>query len=142
MRGMIRALIWGSLTPLRAPLRGVIIEYSTRPTSSVCRLGRDSRHLMNGGTTVKLHARCTVKNLQGIWIRSSTQGRTITREYFTVVARDTSACKTFAMALSVSTKIHLHLLGNSRRSHTHGSNRNRIVLHVMLSGRRNSTCRR
>ena len=58
--------------------------------------------------------------------------------YLTLVTRNMSAClKAFTVASSFRTKVFHELLGISKRSHTHGSNRNRIALHVMLNGRRN-----
>jgi len=53
-----------------------------------------------------------------------------------LVARDISAREAFAMALR---NRELTPRDGSRRSHIHGSNRNRIALHVMLNGRRNRT---
>ena len=53
--------------------------------------------------------------------------------------------KAFAMVLSSHTtspsdlQPELVCPGTTRRSHTHGINRNRIVLHVALSGRRKFT---
>ena len=72
-----------------------------------------------------------------------TQDRRRTRKYLTLAARNASLCKAFATALSCHTAcfsdLQLDGLGTSIRSQIHGSNRNRIALHVMLSGRRNFT---
>ena len=64
----------------------------------------------------------------------------MTQEHLTLVARNASARMAFTMAISFVVRISPELLlrDNSRRSHTHGTNRNRIALHVMLNGRRNS----
>jgi len=62
--------------------------------------------------------------------------------YLTQVARDVSACKAFTMVSSFlkicpSEPLLLLTSGHSMRSHIHGSNRNRIALHVMLNNSRN-----
>ena len=63
--------------------------------------------------------------------------------HFTLAAKNEFACKTLAVAssflMNLSPGPQVFGGGNSRRSHTHGSSRNRIALHVMLNGRRNST---
>ena len=72
-----------------------------------------------------------------------TRGQRRAKKYFTVAARYALACKTSAMMLSFTELIppgfQLSDRGNSRRSHTHGSNRNRIARHVIVNGRRNCT---
>ena len=64
------------------------------------------------------------------------------QKYFTLVAKKESAYKVSAMVLNFPVMIpspepRLCGGGKSRRSHIQGTNRNRIALHVMLSGRRN-----
>ena len=60
--------------------------------------------------------------------------------YLTLATRNMSAFrKAFTVTSSFRTKFFRELLGTSKRSHTRGSNRNRIALHVMLNGRRNRT---
>ena len=59
-----------------------------------------------------------------------------------LVVRDVLPYKAFAMALSFPTagspaECLFNLVDNSRCSHNHGTNRNRIALHVMLNRRRN-----
>ena len=70
-----------------------------------------------------------------------TEGQRRTREYFTLAARNVSVRKAYPMVMSpretCSSDLRVDCPGTSRRSHTHGSNRNRIALHVALSGRRN-----
>ena len=137
---MISVLICGSSTPLRALLSGAPGKSSVRPISSVCRFGRDCRHLTNGKKIYALPPRPTVKNLGG---RISTDlGTKKGGRYLTLVAKNVSARTAFVMALSfliLTSNVGLRLLGagDSRRSHIHGINRNRIALHVMLSGSRN-----
>ena len=65
-------------------------------------------------------------------------------EYLTLIVRDVSAFKAFLMAMSFlgNSPSELHLAAtsrHSRRSQSHGSSRNHIVLHVMLSRRRHRT---
>ena len=52
-----------------------------------------------------------------------------------LVARNGPVCKVFQM-ISVLYDFWRHNVGISRCSHTHGKNRNRIALHVMLNRRR------
>ena len=143
--GMIRVLICGSLTPLRASLRWAVTECSTHRISRVCRFGRDSRHLTSGSEGDQPTPKYTVMNLQRARI-SPDPGEGWRQKYLTVVARSISAHNTFVRVVSFLAKLNppgLHAGGgNSRRSQTHGSNLNRIALHVMLSSCKNRTrCR-
>ena len=61
--GRIRVLIWGSLAPVRASLSSVVAELFTHPISSVCRFGRDCRHLTKGGKLDLFHIISIVMNL-------------------------------------------------------------------------------
>jgi len=62
------------------------------------------------------------------------------QKYLTLLVGNASLRKAFARALSTRTILssdpHVCFSGTSTRSHTHGTNRDRIVLHVALSGRR------
>ena len=91
---------------------------------------------MNKGNLDTFLRTPTVKNLHRSQI-SLDPPEQRTRKYFTVVARDISAHEAFAMEVMFPTK---SPRDGSRRSHIHGSNRNRITLHVMLKGRRNRAC--
>ena len=57
-----------------------------------------------------------------------------------LVARNVSVRMAFTMAISFVVRISPELLlhDNSRCSHTRGTNRNCITLHIMLNGHRNS----
>ena len=63
---MIKVLICGSLTPMNAFLSGIVVVSPPHsPTSSVCRFGRDVRHLTNKGEMgpSRCPGKCTVTNL-------------------------------------------------------------------------------
>ena len=64
---MIRVLICGSLTPLRASLSEDEIESLVHPICSVCKFGRDARHSTNN-VEDSFHTRWKVMNLQRIRI--------------------------------------------------------------------------
>ena len=81
--------------------------------------------------------RYVVRNLQRIQI-SLDLGTNKGWTYFTFMPRYGSVCKAPTMAADLPTQF---LECSSTRSHIHGSNRNRIDLHVMLNGRRNFTRR-
>ena len=77
------------------------------------------------------------KDMKSVSIQEQGSGQ----KYFTLLARNLSACGPFKIVLSSCTVGFTGPVssreGTSRRPQTHGNNRNRIVLHVMLNGRIN-----
>jgi hypothetical protein len=129
---------------LRAFSSGLSTDTSARCISSVWRFGRDSRHLTNKGIVDFDHRRSIVRNLQRMQI-SPDPGTNNGWTYFTLMPRYGSARKALTMALGPRIEYSTPVQSpgsTSARSHIHGSNRNRIALHVMLNERRNFTrCR-
>jgi len=142
---MIRVLICGSWIRLIAFSSRVVIERSACPISSVWRFGRDSMHLTNGRMAELPHTIYTATNLQGWGLAPHEVHQRKAGKYFTLAARNVSRCKAPILALSPLGKFSVPSLRtnlkHSMRSHIHGSNRNRIVLHVMPSDSRNSARR-
>lgn len=143
MGGNINVLIWGSFTRLSAVLSGTVTNPSADMISNVWRFGRDTKHLTNEEAVDTFHCSCTVINLRGTTYQPLTQGQKVQRSYFTLAAKNMFACEAFPIALSLpantSPEFQLRRGVTSRRSHTQGSNRIRIVRHVTLNGRRNFT---
>ena len=96
---------------------------------------------MNRGMMVPFDGMSTAINLQGKRLSPDKRDEEGARNYFTLAASDVSACKAFAIELTLPLKSSPELQFRrgeaSMRSHIHGINRSRILLHVMLNGRRN-----
>ena len=115
---------------------GVVFESFAYPTDSVWRFGRDLRQSTNKGKVVLAHPKYTVMNLY----RTRISPKSVIRKalgYFTLVATNLSPCKAYAIVLRFFADVSSELRqDNAMHSHTHGSNRNLIALHVILNGRR------
>ena len=137
MGGRIRVLICGSSTRLSAISSGAIRVLCPH-ISSVWRFGRNCRHL----TKRQRRGAYAFTNLRQRRRISFDLGRSA-QKYFTLVAKNVPTYGPFTMVLSFCTVCPCSAQptrwGISRRSQTHGSNRNRIALHVALNGRRKST---
>jgi len=72
-------------------------------------------------------------NLQGERVSPNSQERRRAQKYFMLLARDLSTREAYAILLRFLASLPHD---GSRCSHIHGSNRNRIILHVMLKGRK------
>jgi hypothetical protein len=99
---------------------------------------------MNKGTVDSIHGRDTVRNLQRTQI-SPDLGQRSAQRYFTLTPRPRSVRKAPTMVSQLPVRPYHLTQSNenaSTRSHTHGNNRNRLALDVILNGSRNVTRRR